>query len=235
LHVWRASLDFSPDLLHRIEHTLSTNEKERAQRFLVPYARERFIAGRGILRDLLGTYLKLDPGQIDFEYGADGKPSLSPAHNSRISFSVSHSQNMGLFALAAGSEVGVDIEQIKPDFKGMEIAAHFFSEQEVAGLAELPPEAAMKGFFSCWTKKEAYVKAHGHGLSMPLRSFTVNFVEDKQTLRNERGGTWSCYTLAPAPGFAGAVVVAGGYRNLRYWEWSAEMNNLNRFKLDAQT
>src|SRR3984893_7934645 len=105
LHVWRASLDLFPELLHRVKSTLNANEKERAGRFLVPQARERFLAGRGILRDLLGMYLEIDPAKVEFCYGPQGKPSLSSAHNSKICFSVSHSQAIGLFVFARGSEV----------------------------------------------------------------------------------------------------------------------------------
>ena len=222
LHLWRASLQVSAELLERFEATLSPSEKERAQRFRVPDARERFIAGRGILRDLLGAYLRVAPEQIELRYGADGKPSLSSVHESPLCFSVSHSQNMALFAMTRGSEVGIDVEQVRAGFGGMQIASHFFSEEEVAALAQLPPESATDGFFGCWTKKEAYVKARGQGLGIPLRSFTVKFGESQQELRDENGAAWSCYALAPAGEFSGAVVVAGEGWKVRYLEWPAE-------------
>src|SRR5258706_5298326 len=116
---------------------------------------------------------------------------------------------MALFGFASGYEVGVDIEQIKANFKGMEIASHFFSSEEIAALAKLPPELAVDAFFECWTRKEAYVKARGQGLSIPLRSFTVDFTGSKQVLQDERGALWSCCALEPGPGFAGALVAAG--------------------------
>jgi 4'-phosphopantetheinyl transferase len=128
---------------------------------------------------------------------------------------------MGLFALAGGSEVGVDIEQVKPDFKGMQIASHFFSEAEIAGLAKLSPEPMITAFFECWTGKEAYVKARGEGLSLPLRNFSIGFVNGKQVLTDETGRRWSCYSLEPAAGFAGAVVAAGEGWTLRYLDWTA--------------
>ena len=221
LHVWRASLDLSPAVLRRVENTLSASEKERAARFIVPQASERFRASRGILRELLGAYAGLDAGEVTLGYGSQGKPSLSPAHDSEICFSVSHSHGMGLFAFASGSQVGVDIEQVRAEFRGMEIASHFFSEEEIAGLAKLPPKLADEAFFGYWTRKEAYVKAHGGGLSIPLRGFTVSVTESEQLLRDEAGARWSCYALEPAPGFAGAVVAAGENWSLKYWEWSA--------------
>jgi 4'-phosphopantetheinyl transferase len=228
LHLWRASLDIAPDLLQRFEKTLSETEKERADRFLVPHARERFIAGRGILRELLGTYLGAEPGRIVFSYGQDGKPSLSPAHESKIRFSISHSKDMALYAMAKSSEVGIDIEEVKAGFRGMEIASHFFSEEEISALAALSSEAAGEAFFSCWTKKEAYVKALGQGLGIPLQSFTVKFAESEQVLRDAGGVGWSCYGLEPAPGFLGAVVVAGADWRLKYFDWSRETSSLAR-------
>ncbi len=220
LHVWRAPLDLSPALLQRMAKTLSANENERAGKFLITRARERFVAARGILRQMLGMYLGLHSEKIEFRYGPQGKPSLSATHNSKVSFSVSHSQTMGLFAFAEGREVGVDIEEVKADFKGMQIASHFFSGEEIAGLAKLPPDQADKAFFECWTGKEAYVKARGEGLSLPLRDFSIGFVNGKQVLRDEVGRAWSCYGLKPAPGFAGAVVATGEGWSLRYYDWS---------------
>jgi 4'-phosphopantetheinyl transferase len=221
LHVWRASLDLSPAVFQRVESTLDAHEKKRAEKFLVPQARERFVAARGILRELLGAYLELDPENVALSYGPQGKPSLLPAHNSKISFNVAHSQGMGLFVFASGREVGVDIERLRPDFRGMEIASHFFSEDEIAELKKLPQSLAEQAFFGCWTRKEAYVKAQGEGLSIPLRSFTVGFAESEQLLQDEAGARWSCYALEPAVGFAGAVVAAGENWSLRFWEWPA--------------
>jgi 4'-phosphopantetheinyl transferase len=221
LHVWRASLDWSGAILNRLENTLNAQERKRAERFLVPHARDRFVVARGILRELLGAYLGLDAAKVRLGYGPQGKPFLSPEHNSRICFSVSHSHEMGLFVFASGQEVGVDIEQVKTNFRGMEIATHFFSEEETAGLAKLPPKLAEEAFFGCWTRKEAYVKARGHGLSVPLRSFTVSFTEKQQLVPDEAGVLWSCYALEPAIGFTGAVVVAGQNWKLKYLEWTA--------------
>jgi len=94
----------------------------------------------------------------------------------------------------------VDIEEVKADFKGMQIASHFFSDEEIAELAKLQPELANEAFFECWTGKEAYVKARGDGLSLPLRGFTMRFVSGEQVLQDEGGRVWTCYALKPAPG-----------------------------------
>jgi 4'-phosphopantetheinyl transferase len=216
LHVWRASLELSPENLERLETTLNAEEKARAGKFLVPRARESFIAARGILRELLGAYLGIGADQVAFRYGAQGKPLLAPSHDSRISFNTSHSLGIGLFAFAHGGEIGVDIEQVRTDFKGMEIASRFFSEHEISELRKLPAKEASEAFFGCWTRKEAYVKAHGEGLSIPLRSFTVSFAKQEQVLEAD-GSAWSCHLLEPAPGFAGAVVARGENWRVRCW------------------
>src|ERR1700680_1225742 len=221
LHVWRASLDLSSAVRERLQSTLNPEEKKRVEKLLIEKAREHFVAARGILRELLSLYLGVHPEKIAFSYGPEGKPSLSPAHNSKISFNVSHSNGMGLFVFANDREIGTDIEYVKPDFRGMEIASKFFSEGESAALAKLPPGERDEAFFGCWTKKEAYVKAHGQGLSIPLDSFTVEFSKSKQVLRDEAGAHWSCYALEAAPGYAGAVVAAGENWTVKCWEWSA--------------
>jgi 4'-phosphopantetheinyl transferase len=222
LHVWRASLDLSSDVRERLQSTLNSDEKTRVERLLIEKAREHFVAARGILRELLGAYLGVDAREIAFRYGPEGKPSLSPEHNSKVSFNVSHSNGMGMFVFANDQEIGADIEYVKTDFRGMEIASRFFSEKESAALAKLPLEERDEAFFGCWTKKEAYVKAHGQGLSIPLDSFTVEFSKSKQVLRDEGGARWSCYALEVGPRFAAAVVAAGENWSVKSWEWSAE-------------
>lgn len=227
LHVWRASLDLSSAVRERLQSRLNSEEKKRVEKLLIEKAREHFVAARGILRELLGAYLGVDAEKIAFRYGPEGKPSLSPEHNSRISFNVSHSNGMGLFVFANDREIGADIEYVKPDFRGMEIASRFFSEEESAALAKLPPQERDEAFFGCWTKKEAYVKAHGQGLSIPLRSFTVEFSKSKQVLQDEAGARWSCYALEAAPGFAAAVVAAGENWTVKCWEWPAGVSLIN--------
>lgn len=223
LHVWRARLDLSPTIRECLQSTLNHDEKQRAGRFLIPEARAHFVAARGILRELLGAYLELPAEKVALTYRPEGKPSLAPEHNSTLRFNVAHSNGVGLFAFAKDHEVGADIEHVKKDFRGMEIASHYFSSEEIAALAKLPPSAIDQAFFGCWTRKEAYVKAHGQGLSIPLRSFTVEFTTSEQVLQDEAGACWSCYAVEVAPGFAGAVVAEGKKWSVRYCEWTVEM------------
>lgn len=221
LHVWRAFLDLSPARNEEFSNLLSFDEKARADKFVVPHARHRFIAGRGIVRKLLGAYLGLAADKVKLNYSSEGKASLAAKHESGVCFNISHSEGLGLFVFGGKGEVGVDVEKIKADFKGMEIASRYFSDEEATELAAVQRGLTDEAFFKCWTKKEAYVKAHGMGLALPLRSFTVRFAEDTQFLRDPDGRGWSCYEVKPEEGYVGAVVAAGRNWSLRYCEWNA--------------
>jgi 4'-phosphopantetheinyl transferase len=219
LHVWRATLDASSPRREQLQETLNSDEKRRAEKILVSGAREHFLVARGMLRELLGAYLGIGAAEVSFDYGAQGKPALSAKHNSEIRFNISHSHGAGLFVFAKNHDVGADIEYVRRDVRGSEIASHFFSAEEVARLSKLPPQLADEAFFGCWTRKEAYVKAHGEGLGIPLRSFSVEFTESKQILEDDAGVRWSCYALNVAPSFAAAVVAEGEHWNVKYCEW----------------
>ena len=220
LHVWHGSLNL-PEALHcDLEARLTPEEQQRAAKFLTSQAREHFVAARGILRQLLGAYLGIRAEEVAFRYGPHGKPSLARGHDSRICFNASHSGGMGMLVFAEEREVGADLEQMRADAGGMEIAARFFSQEEKAELAKLPPELRNEAFFRCWTRKEAYVKARGEGMGIPLESFTVRFADDReQQMVDETGRRWSCYGIELPRGFTGAVVAAGQGWRLRQREW----------------
>ncbi len=220
LHVWHGSLDL-PEAFHcDLEAQLTPEEHQRAAKFLTSQAREHFVAARGILRQLLGAYLGISAEEVALRYGPQGKPSLAPGHDSRIRFNASHSGGMGMLVFAQEHEVGADLEHTRADVEGMEIAARFFSQEEKAELAKLPPELRNEAFFRCWTRKEAYVKARGEGMGIPLESFTVRFADDhEQQVIDETGRRWSCYGIELPRGFTGAVVAAGQSWRLRQREW----------------
>lgn len=218
LHVWRASLRCGADVLERYEATLAPEEKKRAARFLVPQAKEDFIAARGILRELLGRYLGGSAPGIRLSYGAQGKPALFQPLPLR--FNVSHSHGLAAFVFTRGMEVGIDIEKIRQDFAAEQVASLYFAEQEIAELRGLPGKSRAAGFFKCWTLKEAYLKARGQGLQIPLSSFQVTVTNDEpQELIDEAGSRWSLYGFEPSPEFTGAVAGEGQGWKLRYWEW----------------
>ena len=147
-------------VLEKLEASLSPDERSRADRFHFPHDRYRFIAGRGILRALLGAYLDRDPKDLVFRYGPQGKPSLETNEDDHsVSFNLSHKQGLAVYAFARGRRLGIDLESISTAFPGEEIATRFFSPRELEELLALPPEARAEGFFLAWTRKEAYIKA----------------------------------------------------------------------------
>lgn len=221
VHVWMASLDALPaeEMLVR----LSADERARAERFCFEADRRRFVAGRGLLRGLLGLYLDVDPRGLRFAYGRRGKPSLATAD--RLRFNVAHSGGLALLAFARDRELGVDIERERPLPEANAIAERYFSAREGAELRRLPETERAGGFFRCWTRKEAFIKATGEGLSQPLDAFDVSFASGEPARllrvegRPEEGGRWWLQDLAPAPGFAGALAVEGRPADLAGWKW----------------
>jgi 4'-phosphopantetheinyl transferase len=220
IQVWRAWLDCGETALRRFEAILAPEERARAGRYIFPSDRNRFIAARGILRELLGKYLNRSPAELEFHYHPQGKPFLGRQFHSPIQFNISHSHGLALLAFTPGPQLGVDVELVRPDFAGDEIAERFFSREEVRELKALPPALRAQGFFRCWTLKEAYVKARGEGLNIPLDSFHVCFTPGQpERLKSDDTARWSLRSLDPDPGYAGALVVEGPAGEPSYWEW----------------
>lgn len=201
---------------------LDPDEVSRANRFYFEKDRKHFAVARGFLRSLLGRYLDADPKQLQFNYGEYGKPSLPGA--GRLRFNVSHSHGLALYALTEGRDIGVDVEYVRADFTSDEIARRFFSPFEVESLCGLPAEERVASFFRCWTRKEAYIKATGLGLSQPLDGFDVTLRPGERAalLRTEAGSpeNWSMANVEVGPGYAGAVAVEGLISKIAYWEAS---------------
>lgn len=216
VHVWLTKLDRSPLFVQRLLCTLTEDERSRAERFYFQLDRGHFIVVRGALRFILSRYLDLAPGQLRFCYSEYGKPSLAKElGGDRVRFNVSHSHGLALFAFTYGREIGIDLERIRPGVIDEHIAERFFSPQETRKLRALPREAQDEAFFKCWTRKEAYIKAKGEGLSMPLDSFEVSLIPgEPAALLSTKGdpqerSRWSLLELFPAPGFVAAVAVQG--------------------------
>lgn len=215
VHVWRIELDRCRANLESLTASLSAEERSYASRFLHEGDRSRYIATRGALRHILGGYVSAAPETIAFSYGARGKPELSEARTSRLGFNVSHSRDIALCAVARTRRVGIDVEYLRPITDALDIAQRFFSSGEVAALRAMPHERRRSAFFACWTRKEAYVKALGEGLAVPLDSFEVSLAgPELGGLRSiggsvEAAGGWTVRDVAPGPGYAGAVAVEG--------------------------
>ncbi|HEX2078620.1 MAG TPA: 4'-phosphopantetheinyl transferase superfamily protein [Longimicrobium sp.] len=226
VHVWRASLRPDADVLARLEAHLSPDERARAARFHFPQHRTAFVAGRGVQREILGRYTGLPPAALAYREGSHGKPELDgPAAASGIRFNVSNSGDLALYALTLRREIGVDLERLKPMPDGMDIAKRFFSAPENEVFAGLADEVRDLAFFRCWTRKEAYIKAVGEGLSMPLDRFDVSFApgEPARIVRT-RGNPaeaerWTMLSLEPGPGYVGALAVEGGGWRAVLYDW----------------
>jgi 4'-phosphopantetheinyl transferase len=220
VHVWRLTLD-GP--VERFLELLQAEERARADRFHFAKDRNHFVIARGFLRLLLGRYLQTDPKQLQFSYGAWGKPALAGEfRESALRFNMSHSHGIALYALTEGRQIGVDVEYARADFASDDIARRFFSPYEAAILAEMHEDDRVDAFFRCWTRKEAYIKATGRGMSQPLDSFDVTFgpSQDAALIRNEDGAPerWTMIDVGVGPGCAGAVAVEGRVALIRYWD-----------------
>lgn len=219
--VWRADLELGPPELYRLQKTLSPDELDRAARFHFPNDQQRFIAARGVLRDILARYLGRSPAELHFSYASFGKPSLaSDCAADSLQFNLSHSGSIALYAVARQREVGIDLERIEPRLAEDGIAEKFFSRNEVTKLRSLPSSARLQAFFNCWTRKEAYVKARGAGLQIPLESFDVSLAPDEQAAFLSGGEFgWSLGALLLDPDYAAAIAVEGKDWQLRLWQW----------------
>lgn len=224
IHVWRVTLDQPDWLVEHLRPWLATDELARAGRFHFDRDRVHFIVGRGALRSILSGYLGVEPSQLQFEYGLHGKPALA-ALCGKLCFNVSHSKGLGLCTVSRQSELGVDLEYIRPVADAERIAERFFSAQENAVLQSLPVSQRQAAFFNCWTRKEAFIKAIGEGLSRPLDQFDVSVAPGEPARFLSIGGSseeawrWSLFSLAPGPNYVGALAVERRDWQLACWEW----------------
>jgi 4'-phosphopantetheinyl transferase len=211
-HVWRAALDQPANVVSKLAPLLSPDEYQRAIRYYRPPDRDRYVVGRGILRKILSAYLALSPGELRFTYNEYGKPAVSDDQNDRgLNFNLSHSAELILYAVTRERDVGIDIEHIREDFATFEIAERFFSKDEVAALKSLPTHQRTIGFFNCWSRKEAFIKAKGMGVSYPL----LKVDNDLQEV-----ALWKMYELKPGAGYAAAMIATEPPVNLKQWHWS---------------
>ncbi len=213
-----------------LQKNLAADELRRAARFRFERDRGRFIVRRSLFRILLGRYTGLDPVQLRFAANDYGKPVLAPiSEEETLFFNLSHSAGLGLFAFTKAGRIGVDIERVSREFEHEQVAERFFSAQERAVIRSLPPEDKAEAFYNCWTRKEAYIKAHGEGLSLPLDQFDVSLVPGEPArllasrLDPKEVQRWKLWHLTPAPGFIGALAQEGQVQTLHCWhvDWAA--------------
>jgi 4'-phosphopantetheinyl transferase len=229
VHVWKISWSDEDIHLRRLQGILSPDERQKGNRFYFQKDRRRFIAVHACLRLLLGHYLQIDAASLQFDYGAHGKPSVaSESLKQKCSFNISHSRNLALLAFSGRQTIGVDVESIQPHLADEQIAKNLFAPEEIATLRSLPPHLRDKAFFSCWTRKEAYLKATGEGLSdsmnrfiAPMHQFEVScfagIVEHAEDNRS-----WFIWHLEPAPGYVGALATDAAECSLQLLEISPD-------------
>lgn len=232
LHIWRAALEQSDQLVEHLRTLLSTDEQDRAARFYFAKDRRHFVVARGILRTLLGQYLGIPASAISFCYNNYGKPALDelglPVPHNTLRFNLSHSHQLALYAFSYEREIGIDVEHMRPlSISECEmLAEHSFSSSERACLRALSGEIKREAFFACWTRKEAYIKARGRGLAIELDQFDVSLTPGEPAILlasredPEAVAHWSLRDLPVASEYAGAVMVEGDDWSASYWQWS---------------
>jgi 4'-phosphopantetheinyl transferase len=218
IDVWPIRLVAPDSAVERFAGVLSPEESARASRFRFDHLKRSYLLSTGALRVLIGRYLGINPLLIRFKLGEKGKPRVS---GQRLCFNASHSGSLALFAFTMGCELGVDVEEIRPLVDMNEIAQRFFCAEEAAELLSIPDGERCHAFFLCWTRKEAYLKAIGEGLSAPLDRFRVT-LRPEETCRflhlwNDplAAEEWNLYNLEPAPGYAAALAYRGFRRRVR--------------------
>jgi 4'-phosphopantetheinyl transferase len=220
-HVWCVDLAPGQFCTHALAETLARDEHERAAKFQFSEHREQFIVARGALRLLLGGYLGVESRSVVFEYGSRGKPCLAWPADDDLHFNVAHSAGLALCGFAR-TNIGVDIEESRP-FPDLDEIVQTFAEDEIRALSALPPERRRKAFFACWTRKEAYLKARGVGLSIPLDSFSVSVGPEETPIvlrRDSRARDdldWSLNTLDVGSRHAAALATFGPQPAISQW------------------
>lgn len=228
VHVWRATLDQPATGMARFMQVLSPDERARAARFHFEADRKRHIIGRGLSRMVLGHCLGRPASELEFECNEHGKPGLPRGIRPSLQFNISHSGELVLVALTAERALGIDVERMQPRMANEEVAARFFSANECAVLTALSADVKSAAFFACWTRKEAYLKARGDGLSLALDQFDVAFapgqaprlIETRHDPAEAR--RWTLHAFDPGHGCQAALAVEGSDWRLKFWEWPAE-------------
>ena len=226
VHIWRLEPEPLVDL-SRYSDLLSSDEQQRAARFRFPHLTRNFIVDHGRMRLILGAYTGVAPRDLGFAFNEFGKPELANDSTS-LRFNLSHTNGLSLLALCLDSPVGIDVEAVRPMDDWSDIAQSHFSQSEITALQETAEADRQNAFFRCWTRKEAFLKAHGRGLSIPLDSFAVGLDrEERPALLEckwdpEETKRWSFLSLDFGAQFAGALAVRRRNWKVRHFDWIAD-------------
>jgi 4'-phosphopantetheinyl transferase len=223
VHVWQVDLIAWEKATSSLFELLNLDEQARAERFIFPAPRHQYVISRALLRRALGAYLKIAAGEVRFRTTSNGKPEL--AASSDLRFNLSHTQGVTVFAIARHRQVGIDVERIRQGTDVMELAERFFSRSEVEWLRSQAASEHFASFFSCWTAKEAYIKAQGAGLSLPLDSFGVLPLPESAKLQlqvyrdPEETRRWSMWRLDLGADLRAALAIEGKNCKVRLGRW----------------
>jgi 4'-phosphopantetheinyl transferase len=226
VYVWRVRLDHPPISHEHLAGVISTEEHRKANAYRFDRLRRRYIVSHGMLRMILGNYLDLEPADIPFGFEPNGKPQLAGSVANGLSFNMAHAQELMLVAVTDGRAVGVDLEFCRPIPEADQIAARYFSTAEYADYQNLDLDDRVNGFYRCWTRKEAFLKATGSGLSFPLDRFRVSLSpREPARLIDVTGdaqmvGQWYLAELRPASGYIAALAVESRTPRVMCWQWS---------------
>jgi 4'-phosphopantetheinyl transferase len=213
IHVWSVPIDIGGDEMPRLMALLSSAEQERARRYVFESVQRRFVAARAALRLLVGRYLDLPAVMVSFAYGPSGKPHLIGPYATQLHFNLSHSHRLAQFAFCADEELGIDLEWLHEIRSADQIVRRMFGPEEVEDWFSLPAEQRRRGFFDCWTRKEAFVKALGRGLEVPLDTFRVAFRPGERPAvrwrKDRQREQWSMFDVSPADDYAAALAIRG--------------------------
>jgi 4'-phosphopantetheinyl transferase len=216
IHIWCASLSASPEDLFHYTSLLSNDELERAKRFYFEKDRNHFIVGRGLLRTILGSYLDVEPPQIEFVYGQYGKPALKTGtHKTALEFNLSHSKDLALYAFSLDRKIGIDIEYVRPMPDMDDFARQFFSLRENILINSLSGKQKEEAFFKIWTCKEAFLKGNGSGLTVPINQVETILNTDGAVMLTsvdegeEQAENWRLEAFSPVSGYQAALAVEG--------------------------
>ncbi len=213
IHIWLCNLDVSEQSIKKSKEILSIAEIEKANKFHFLNDKKSYVISHANLRAILSKYLNKDAKKIGFSYNKFGKPFLQDPKDKSICFNLSHSGNFCLIGVTRSDKIGVDIEKINKEFSSLEIAKNYFSKKEYSEILNLPIHERTKAFYYCWTRKEAYIKAEGKGLSIELDSFDVTISEKKvKILRindSSNVNNWQLYNLPINDEYCASVALYG--------------------------
>ena len=225
IDIWRTTLELPQQQIDNYRSLLSADEQARANRFKVDRKYREYIVSRGLLRRILGLTLNRDPAALVFAYTEHDKPVLDlDWRGVPVCFNVSHSHELTLIAVTLNHLIGIDVEHIRRNVDFKKLASRFFSSQEARNLETYTDNAIAQAFFSCWTRKEAFVKAVGDGIAFGLNEFTVSVdPSDKEVSLTthwdqDEAKNWSLLNLRAAPGYIAALAVNGQDFKIRCWE-----------------